>query len=206
MAPRDRHVLRSTPRDRPGRLRAAPQTEELARRAAASLSGTGRLARAADLCTGSGAIAVHLHHEVPAAVVVGVDVDPRAVACARRNGVGAVRGDLGTALATAIFDVVTVVAPYVPTGALRLLPSDVRRFEPSTALDGGRDGLDVVRRAVADAGRLLRGEGSVFLELGADQDETLAPALAAAGLEVTSVWHDEDGELRGLSARRRQGP
>ncbi|HLK45905.1 MAG TPA: HemK/PrmC family methyltransferase [Acidimicrobiales bacterium] len=182
-----------------------PQTEELARRAAASLAAAGRPARAADLCTGSGAIAAHLRHEVPTAGVVAVDLDPRAVACARRNGVAAVLGDLGAALASASFDVVTVVAPYVPTHALALLPSDVRRFEPPTALDGGSDGLDVVRRSVADAGRLLRGSGCVLLELGADQDEAIAPALAAAGLDVTAVWHDEDGELRGLSARRRSG-
>ena len=65
------------------------QSEELARRAAGLLPAGGR---AADLCTGAGAIAAHLAGEVPSATVVGTDIDPRAVACARRNGVAAVVG------------------------------------------------------------------------------------------------------------------
>ena len=68
------------------------QSEALARRAAGLLPAGGR---AADLCTGAGAIAAHIAGEVPAATVVGTDVDPRAVACARRNGVAAVVADLG---------------------------------------------------------------------------------------------------------------
>ena len=120
-------------------------SEELAQRAARLLGPHGR---AVDLCTGAGAIAAYLLHAVPSANVVGVDVDERAVACARRNGVPTVRADLDGGLRAATFDVVTAVAPYVPTGDLRLLPADVQRYEPPLALDGGADGLDLVRRVV----------------------------------------------------------
>ncbi|MGH9028017.1 MAG: N5-glutamine methyltransferase family protein [Acidimicrobiales bacterium] len=175
------------------------QSEALARRAAGRLESLP--GRAADICTGAGAIAAHLMAEVPSAKVVGVDVDARAVACARRNGVQAALGDLAGPLRSRSFDVVTVVAPYVPTGELRLLPADVQRFEPRVALDGGRDGLDLVRRAVDSAARLLRPGGWLLVELGGRQDEYSRAYLSEAGFSRISTWHDEDGDLRGLEAR-----
>jgi release factor glutamine methyltransferase len=183
----------------PGVYVPRPQTEELARRAASRLQAGGF---AVDLCTGSGAVAAYLSAEVESAGVIGVDVDERAGACARRNGVPAVVADLDAAFrATRWVDVVTAVAPYVPTADLAHLPSDVLAHEPRRALDGGADGLDVVRRVVEAAARLLRGGGWLFVELGGDQDDGLAAALAASGFDGTDPWHDDDGDLRGLSAR-----
>lgn len=174
------------------------QTEELARRAAAVLPPHGR---AVDLCTGVGAVAAHLRAEVPTADVVGVDVDRRAAACARRNGVPVVVADLAAALHAEV-DVVTAVAPYVPTRQLSLLPADVQRHEPRLALDGGGDGLDVVRRVVAAAARLLRPGGALLVEVGGDQDDGLAPALERS-FDRATPWLDDEGDLRGLVARRR---
>jgi release factor glutamine methyltransferase len=176
------------------------QSEDLARRAAALLAGSVD-GRAVDLCTGTGAIAAHLMAEAPAAVVIGVDIDPVATACARRNGVRAVEGDLDTTLRSAEFDIVTAVPPYVPTPEMRLLPVDVRRYEPRLALDGGGDGLDVVRKVVWGAARLLRPGGWLLTEIGGEQDRALAPTLAAAGFSSVATWSDDDGELRGLAAR-----
>jgi release factor glutamine methyltransferase len=174
------------------------QTEELARRAAAVLPPHGR---AIDLCTGSGAIGAHLLASVPTATVVGVDLDLRAAACARRNGVPALVGDLaGPIGASGSFDVVTAVAPYVPTGELRLLPTDVQRHEPAVALDGGDDGLDLVRRVVIAAARLLRPEGRLLIEVGGDQDVALSGTFTAAGFPAVEPWWDDDGDLRGVAA------
>ncbi|HEX6417868.1 MAG TPA: hypothetical protein VFZ77_05205 [Acidimicrobiales bacterium] len=174
------------------------QTEELARRAAAILPVGGS---AVDLCTGAGAVAAHLWAQVPTATVVGIDIDPRAAACARRNGVPAAVGDLaGPLRGRRYVDVVTAVAPYVPTGAIRLLPADVQRHEPRRALDGGDDGLDLVRRVVAAARRLLRPGGWLLMEIGGAQDEALAPALAT-GFAAVTPWWDDDGDLRGVACR-----
>lgn len=174
-------------------------SETLARRAATLLPEHGR---AVDLCTGAGAIATHLMAAVPTAAVVGVDLDRRAASCAHRNGVPTMLADLGDALrADASIDVVTAVAPYVPTSGLRLLPADVQRYEPHLALDGGADGLDLVRRVIAAAGRLLRPGGWLLVEVGGDQDETLAPTLAAAGFAAITPWRDDDDDLRGLAGR-----
>jgi len=174
-----------------------PQTEDLARRAVEWIPDRGS---AVDLCTGSGAVAAHLAAARPSATVVGTDVDGRSVRCARRNGVAAVLADLAAPIRSAAADVVTAVAPYVPTGAIGLLPADVGRHEPRVALDGGADGLDVVRRVVADAERVLRPGGRLLIEIGAEQADALAPSLT--GFDEVSAWRDADGDLRGLSARR----
>ena len=177
------------------------QSEELANRAATLLPDNGW---AVDLCTGAGAIAAHLKAQVPTSTVIGVDIDLRAAGCARRNGVPTVVADLAAPLRnTRRFDVVTAVAPYVPTGAIRLLPPDVQRYEPQTALDGGSDGLDLVRRAIAVAGRLLLPGGWLLIEVGGDQDEALAPALATSGFDLVSPWREDDGDLRGIAAQSR---
>jgi release factor glutamine methyltransferase len=101
------------------------------------------------------------------------------------------------------WDVVTAVAPYVPTEDLRLLPSDVRAYEPRAALDGGVDGLDHVRGVVAAADRLLRPGGHLLVEIGGDQAEALGRAAADHGFDTVETWHDDDGDLRGLMARQR---
>lgn len=157
----------------------------------------------ADLCTGSGAVAVALAHAVPGIRVVGVDVDRRAARCARRNGVVVVVGSAGDALAAARFDVVTAVAPYVPTAALPFLPTDARDHEPALSLDGGVDGLTVVRTVMADAARLLVAGGWLFVEIGGDQDIALERDLHMHGFGSATVWRDTDGDVRLLGARRR---
>ena len=165
---------------------------------------SGRAAAAADLCTGAGAIAVHLASAVPAATVVGVDVDPGAVTCAHRNGVLAAVGDLGGPLRSHAFDVVTAVAPYVPTGALPYLPADVVRYEPLRTLDGGADGLCVVRQVVESATRLLRSGGWLLVELGGDEADSLGTEMVGNGWDAVSTWSDGEGDLRGLAARRQR--
>jgi release factor glutamine methyltransferase len=175
------------------------QSEELAIRAAALLP---RHGRALDLCTGAGAIAAHLTHTVPTATVFGVDIDPAAVACARRNGVLAVAADLDAPRrGVRTFDVVTAVAPYVPTDEMALLPADVQRYEPRRALDGGDDGLDLVRRVIATAARVLRPDGWLLTEVGGTQDRELGPTLTAHGFATVEPWTDADGDLRGIAAR-----
>ena len=175
------------------------QTEELARRAAGLLGAPGR---ALDLCTGAGAVARYLRAAVPGTAVVGVDLDPAAAACARRNGVPTLVGDLAEPVrAEAAFDLVTAVAPYVPTDELRLLPADVVQYEPRLALAGGADGLDIVRRIVVAAAERLSPGGWLVLEVGGEQDEVLSPTLAARGFDRVVRWWDDEGDLRGLAAQ-----
>jgi release factor glutamine methyltransferase len=179
-----------------------PHTQALARRAASLLPAFGI---AVDLCTGSGAVAAVLGSAHPRAAVVATDVDPVAVACARRNGVRALVGDLDEPLPPSWserIDVMTAVVPYVPTEELHLLPRDVLAHEPRRALDGGRHGTTVLVRAVEAAARWLRPGGSVLLELGGEQAGKLARILGDVGLSEARVHRDRDGRDRAIEARR----
>jgi release factor glutamine methyltransferase len=186
----------------PGVFVPRPHTEALARRAVELLPDDGV---AVDLCTGSGAVAAVLHSARPNALVLATDLDPVAVACARRNGIDALLGDLDEPIPSEVrgrVDVVTVVAPYVPSEELHLLPRDVLEHEPRRALDGGNGGTAILLRATEAAGRLLRPGGRILLELGGDQAHRIARALSDHGLAVARLLRDEDGRDRAVEARR----
>ncbi len=177
-----------------------PHTEQLALRAVERLPPTGI---AVDVCTGSGAVALTLSAHRPNARVVATDIDPRAVACAIRNGVDARRGDLYAPVPAELagrVDVVTGVVPYVPTPDLPLLQRDTFRFETALAYDGGPDGTALLRRAIAEGARFLRSGGALLLELGGDQADAVAGELARAGYSGTAVLADADGDVRGIEA------
>ena len=183
----------------PGVFEPRPLSEVLAERAASRLPADGI---AIDLCTGSGAVAAVLADRHPGATVLATDIDPTAVACARRNGVAARLGDLFEPVPDDLrgrVDLVTAVTPYVPSDELHLLPRDVQAYEPRVALDGGAEGLAVSRRVVDDAGRWLRPGGVLLFEVGGDQAASLASHLAAAGFGVVDV-HDDDGWPRIVEA------
>jgi len=180
-----------------------PQTEPLARRAAMLLPPGGI---AVDLCTGAGAIAAVLAAAVPSARVLATEVDPIAVRCARRNGVEVFEGSLDDPLPSAFehrVDVLTAVPPYVPTGSLHLLPRDVQTFEPRLALDGGVDGMDLLREVVRRSTAWLRTGGWLLLELGGDQSGPIGRELRTRGFERFEVMLDEDGDPRAVRARLR---
>jgi release factor glutamine methyltransferase len=97
-------------------------------------------------------------------------------------------------------DVIIGSLPYVPTGQIVFLPSDVRTFEPISALDGGDDGLVLVRRAVHETRQWLRPGGSVLFEIGGDQPELLVPMLELEGFGRIRIMWDADGDARGIEA------
>ena len=176
------------------------QSEALAGRAAERLPADGL---AIDLCTGAGAIAATLAAARPGARVVASDLDPRAVACARANGVEAYEGDLFAALPPGLAgraDVVVGVVPYVPTPELGLLQRDTLAFESTLSYDGGADGTAILRRVLEGAPAFLRPRGALLLELGGGQGAALAGDLARLGYAGVRPVLDEDGDERGLEA------
>ena len=185
----------------PGVFVPRPQTEEMAKRAASLLPDAGI---AVDLCTGSGAVAAVLVAAHPRSSVVATEIDPLAVACARRNGVDVLVGDLDQPLPASLrgrVDVMTAVVPYVPTEELPFLPRDVLANEPRAALDGGPGGTTLLVRAAEAAPRWLRPGGSVLLELGGDQADEVTVALERVGLSGIRVHRDGDGQDRAIEAR-----
>lgn len=172
-----------------------PETE-LVVEAALSLPLCGT-ARVLDVGTGSGCLAVTLAAERPRWQVAGVDRSLAALEVARSNaarhapGVAFACGDLATAVVPPV-DLVVANLPYVPTPAMATLPEEVRR-DPLAALDGGPDGLDLVRRLLADLPRVLRACGGAVLELGEDQADAVAEAARIAGLGVARRIRDLSG-------------
>ncbi|HEY2288904.1 MAG TPA: HemK family protein methyltransferase [Streptosporangiaceae bacterium] len=171
-------------------------------RAAGDLAGQDRPGRPVviDLCCGSGALGVALAAALGGADLHAADVDPAALAWARRNVVPAGgrvhQGDLFGALPAELrgrADILLVNVPYVPTGEIELLPAEARDHEPRVALDGGGDGLEVLRRVAAEAAAWLAPGGRLLTEASERQAGAAAAIVAAGGLAAQVVSDDELG-------------
>jgi len=160
-----------------------------------------------DLCCGSGAVGAALAAVLGLAELHAADVDPGAVACARRNLPGAQvhAGDLFEALPEALrgrVDVLAANVPYVPSDAIALMPPEARVHEPRTALDGGADGLAVARRVIDGAPSWLAAGGSLLFETGEGQVAGALAAVAAAGLVPRLATDDDLGATVIVGTRR----
>ncbi|WP_312030096.1 putative protein N(5)-glutamine methyltransferase [Actinomycetospora sp. TBRC 11914] len=162
-----------------------------------------------DLCCGSGALGAAVAAEVRGVELHAADVDAAAVACARRTvppGARVHEGDLDDALPADLrgrVDVLLASPPYVPTAGVATMPPEARDHEPRPALDGGPDGLDVLRRIAARAPGWLAPAGTLLLECAAHQAGAAREAVAAAGL-AASVGHDDEADATVVVGRREE--
>jgi release factor glutamine methyltransferase len=161
-----------------------------------------------DLCCGTGALGAAVAAAVPGVRLHAADVDPAAVACARRNlapwGGQVVEGDLFDPLPARLrgqVDVLLANVPYVPTAAIADLPPEARDHEPRHALDGGPDGLGVLRRVAAAAPAWLAPGGVLLTESGGDLAPGAVAALEDAGLLAEVVEDDDLGATAVLGTR-----
>ena len=150
-----------------------------------------------DLCCGTGAVAAAVADALGHAEVHASDVDPRAVACARRNldGIGTVHeGDLTDALPEHLIGrvgVLVVNAPYVPSDEIAMMPSEARDHEPRVALDGGADGADIHRRIAEQAPQWLRPGGHLVIETSRRQAPLTVEAMVRNGFDPRVVRSDD---------------
>ena len=151
-----------------------------------------------DLCCGSGAIGVAVAAALGDVELHAADIDPAAVRCARRNvdpvGGHVHEGDLLDPLPTRLrrrVDVLVANVPYVPTDAIALLPPEARLHEPRVALDGGGDGLDVLRRVAAGAPGWLAPGGRLLVETSDGQAPQAVHVVSGAGLTARVVTSEE---------------
>lgn len=159
-----------------------------------------------DLCCGTGALAAALGAALDGAELHAADVDPAAVRCARRNlPTGTVyEGDLYAPLPGALrgrVDLLAANVPYVPSGDIGLLPQEARVHEPLVALDGGTDGLDVLRRVVDGAHEWLAPGGRLFVETSRRQAPAAARAFTLGGLDVRVADSAEFGSTVVIGTR-----
>ena len=159
-----------------------------------------------DLCCGAGAIGAALAAAVERAEVHAADIDPAAVRCARQNlpGGRVYQGDLYAPLPAGLRGRVAILAanvPYVPSEEIGFLPPEARAHEPRAALDGGADGLDVLRRVAAGAAGWLAPGGHLLSETSERQAPLAETALAAVGL-TARVARSADLEATVVIGRR----
>jgi release factor glutamine methyltransferase len=176
----------------PATLVPRPDTETLVETALDILRAddmTTRALRIADLGTGSGAILLALLHELPHATGIGTDISIAALQTARANatrlGLAAratfAVGNFAAAIAVPC-DLIVSNPPYIRTGDIQTLSTEVREHDPHRALDGGDDGLDAYRLIVSQAASLLTPGGTLILEIGQHQSDDVVRLAHTAGL------------------------
>lgn len=162
----------------------------------------------ADIGCGSGAVGLAIAHARPSVRLYAVDLDPNALAVTKENvaalgladRVGVLRGDLLDAIpASRPIHWVVSNPPYIPSLEIDGLMPEVSRHEPRRALDGGRDGLDVVRRLVAQARQ--RARTGLLVEIGHDQAGRATDLLRRAGFVDIRTWDDLQGIARVVGGR-----
>jgi release factor glutamine methyltransferase len=174
------------------------RSEFLVRQAVASAGRPGgRPLVVVDLCCGSGAVGLALAAALDPVDLHAADLDPAAVRCARRNlgARGQVHeGDLYAPLPDALrgrIDVLAAHVPYVPTGEIAFLPAEARRHEAPIALDGGADGLHLVRRVAGEAAGWLSPGGHLFVQTTERQAPSAVQAFRSGGLTARVAASDE---------------
>ncbi|GGT05432.1 N5-glutamine S-adenosyl-L-methionine-dependent methyltransferase [Nonomuraea spiralis] len=180
----------------PGVFVPRPRTEFLIRQAVELAGRAARPPVVLDLCCGTGAMAAAVAAALGEAEVHAADLDPAAVRCARSNlpGGHVHQGDLYDALPASLRGRVGILIaspPYVPTESVGLLPPEARLHEPLMALDGGDDGLDVVRRVIAGASGWLAPGGHLLVETSERQAAATVEAAVAAGLSARATVSEE---------------
>jgi release factor glutamine methyltransferase len=189
-----------------------PETESIVEAALERLSDRDAPLAVADVCTGSGCLAVALAHERPGAHIVATDISADALRTARRNAerhgvadrVELVQADVFAGSGTGAFDLIVSNPPYVPEGDRVTLPPEVRDHEPPIALFAGEDGLAIIQRLVEQSTGRLKAGGLLIFEFGLGQAGAVR-ALISERPELTmlDVKQDLQGIPRTVVASRR---
>lgn len=165
--------------------------------------------RVLDLGTGTGCIGLTLMMERPHASLVAVDFSKAALAVAHENTerftlmdrVQLVESNWCQAV-TGRYDVIVSNPPYIPSGIIPTLDTDVKDYDPYLALDGGIDGLDPYRNIISDLPRVLALEGWVFFEVGHHQASAVSTLLQQGGMGSIKMFKDLAGIDRVVAGRR----
>jgi len=187
-----------------------PDTETLVDVALALSAHRPATGRLLDLCTGSGCVALAFALRRPGWTVLGTDLSPEALEVARGNAANLAPGldvtfavgDLFAAVPQGRhFDLIVANPPYIPSAEADALDSGIADFEPRLALDGGDDGLAVVRRIVHQASGWLEPEGALALEVGFDQAESVEALLTQEGFVEVRRQRDYAKVVRVVSGQ-----
>lgn len=168
--------------------------------------------RVMEIGTGSGAVAVSILHDKQQATIIATDIDVPALGMASLNAREAHVGGAFHCVASDIFsairpgekfDVICSNPPYIPTQDIPALEPEITEFEPIRALDGGPDGLDVIRRIARDARNYLKDQGAIIMEVGDGQADSVADILSElCGCRTIRKFLDLSGKQRVVKGKR----
>jgi len=188
-----------------------PETELLAERAWTLLAASSAATpQALDFGTGSGCLAIALAKHCPTSRLAALDISEPALSLARTNAlqhgvadrIDWMHGDgFGALPAGRRFDLIVANPPYIPSAEIASLDPEVRDHDPRCALDGGPDGLDLIRRLAAEAGAFLLPSGHLLLEFGDAQAPAVSSLFAGQGWTAATVEPDLSGRARIFIAR-----
>ena len=190
-----------------------PETELLVETAVEEIRARGGKQSVHDLCTGSGIIAGIVAAQCPECEVSASDISEGALELARlncdiispENPVSLYRADLLADLPlSGRVDILLTNPPYIPTEVIGELQAEVRDHEPRIALDGGKDGLEIPARILAQAPAFMKEGGLLLMEIGYDQGDAVSRLAAAAGFAEISILKDLEGHDRILKCSFRQ--
>jgi len=164
--------------------------------------------RALDLCTGSGAITIALKNEIPSLEVYATDISAEALEAAKTNAqrllpansIHFYSGDLYSALPHSLFSLIVSNPPYIPTEKIKTLSAEVQN-EPRLALDGGKDGLEIIRRIIDGAPENLKQGGILLLEAAPYQMKEITHLLEKRGFKDIKLYKDLSGQDRVIGGR-----
>ncbi len=186
-----------------------PETEELVEETVKNITGA-QPSRILDLCSGSGCIAISLAFMFPAAEVTGADISSQALEVARKNAANMNLGNRVKFIQSDLFDniggefdFIISNPPYIPTEIIETLSPEVRK-EPRLALDGGPDGLDIVRKIIANACAHLKTGGLLALEIGCAQSEKVLKFFKGEEWDTPFAAKDFAGIERFIFARKKR--
>ncbi len=162
-----------------------------------------------DIGTGTGAIAISIAHERPSSKITAVDCEEAALSLAKENAarcnveekIRFIHGKNCADAEPASFDAVVSNPPYIKSSVVDALPRLIKDFEPRTALDGGEDGLYILRSLIHDSAIALKRDGYLFLEIGADQGDIVRELMEDAGFSNVKIFSDFAGRTRFAKGR-----
>lgn len=196
----------------PGVLIPRPDTESLVM-TALEVANELTSPRILDVCTGTACVPIAIAANCSSARLTAIEIDAAAARIAERNiqkhqlsnRIALLEGDLFSPLASdSVFDVITANPPYVTDEEMNTLQPDIRLHEPELALRGGSDGLDLIRRLITDAASWLSDNGTLLLETGSQQGDSVCQLLEAnGGFEPAQIVKDLGGRARVVRAQKK---
>jgi release factor glutamine methyltransferase len=161
-----------------------------------------------DIGTGTGCILLSILSEIKKAKGIGVDISTKAIAVAKKNSSNLGLNSRAKFFASSLnnvdnyrFDVIVSNPPYIKTGDIKNLSDDVRKFEPKIALDGGKDGLDVIKKIIYKSKTILKKLGLLALEIGYGQHYKVSQILKKQGFKEELLVKDYQDNIRCILAR-----